>query len=284
MNGTLELDLPSWLRRVAPHIMSADMKHAPCHSLHQKRTKGWEWPRLERPWCLDFGFRMLQWPKKMTSLQRWNHCSTLWKIIIHSMFGPLWRFSRSIYGSGSSICKVNFAELDKLDEKKCRKLACLVVYKSHRFRSVSPGTNDFRDPGYRYRSRSAAAQPLTFINQRTLPVSTRTLSIVNSSPVLWQVADAEKYGIYMNLPRDFVRFTNKYRKNAQKLPMFVGDEWVGPCRSHWVHLEDFPPWNPFRHGLHRETSQNKKQTDTLPIESFQEQWALRTFLNFGTVW
>lgn len=61
-------------------------------------------------------------------------------------------------------------------------------------------------PGSQPSQPLSAAQPLTFINQRTLPVSTRTLSIVNSSPVLWPVADAEKYGIDMNLPGDFVGF------------------------------------------------------------------------------
>ena len=244
------------------HLVTACIKNAPKDENDQDWNGHDVWI-LGSECCND-----LCWPLCNVEITA-PRCS----IIIHSMFGSLWCFSRSIYGSGSSS-KVNFAELD---EKKCRKLACLVVCKSHRFRSVSPGTNDFRDPGY-------PSQPLTFINQRTLPVSTRTLNIVNSSPVLWQVADAEKYGIYLGILSDLPTNIETIARFCLFLLGMSGLAHVGPkilirnhefSWSHWVHLEDFPPFSTHsamdRYLTHREFSRT--------MSTF---WR---FLNFGTsVW
>ena len=90
-----------------------------------------------------------------------------------------------------------------------------------------------------------------------------------------------------NLPGDFVRSTNKYRNNCQICLFLLGMSGlahVGPkilirnhefSWSHWVHLEDFPPFSTHsamdRYLTHREFSRT--------MSTF---WR---FLNFGTsVW
>ena len=186
------------------HLVTACIKNAPKDENDQDWNGHDVWI-LGSECCND-----LCWPLCNVEITA-PRCS----IIIHSMFGSLWCFSRSIYGSGSSICKVNF----RIGWEKMQETGMSCGMQKPPFPVGFPWNQWFPWSGLPI----AAAhlhQPAHVAGLHSHAEHREQLSST--------LASGRRRKIW-NLPGDFVRFTNKYRKICKILPIFVGDEWVGPC-------------------------------------------------------